>query len=418
MNFKISRYLAPRSLPELWSIIRECETFPTLLAGGTDILHNTLPPPTTQPIWLDLGRIPELQGVEIRDDQIWVGACTTYTHITRSTILAKYATALVTAAHGVDSWQLRNRITLGGTLAVGRFDATILPPLYALDARIICHNGTQERIVDIDDFCSAPGQTSLQEGEIVTGFCLPCQERYSVFLKASLHSTRPNAKVSVAVSAVFQDENFRQVRIALGAVAPQVLRATVAEGLLEGQPLHLPLLERVADEARRVSRPTSDIHSSARYRKWLVGILTSRAFHQIIEQTQQEQTNRESSDANTESTTTKENTPESNETPQNETSENNEASSNNEAPESSATSESIAASDTSEASGSASNTHDSHEETIPQAPSGEGTSSEAADTPNEAKAQDMSSAPDDTTSDDQAQTDTNEPKPAPEATKE
>ncbi|HAA54502.1 MAG TPA: hypothetical protein DCE42_07080 [Myxococcales bacterium] len=279
MNLSIEHYIAPKTLGDLWAYLHQQDTPTGFLYGGLDLFPHTTQhtPPTT---WIDLTRITELASIEEHEGHIAIGASTTYTSLCHTPLLQRHAHALVQAASCVQSWQMRNRITIGETIALASSEACILPALYALNASVKLEDGYKERTLPISEYLQ---MTERNPKEVLTAIILPKQAIHSVFLMRGLHNNLPMAKVSVAVSCIIQEGVYRQVRIALGAVSSKIIRAVTAEGLMEGQPItHLPLIDRAADEARRAARPSSDIYSNARFRKWIVGILTSRAFQMMI----------------------------------------------------------------------------------------------------------------------------------------
>ncbi len=280
----IEHYCAPNSLKQLWALMQELKSPPVFLAGGTELLRHHNHKHSLPEVWVDLQQLPELSGIDEIEDHVVVGANTTCAQLADSSLLQFYATALANAAQQFGTCQVRNRCTIGGLIARGGMEADVVPTLYALNAKIVCSNGQEERLLDCDEFFLEPKSTACQEKEIILGLHIPKTQRHSIFLKRSSTGSRSPAKVSVAIAMSFEENHFKQVRIAIGAAGPMVQRATTAEGLLEGQPIdYLPLLERVAYEVRRSARPTSDPISNARYRKWSVGILTLQALHQLIE---------------------------------------------------------------------------------------------------------------------------------------
>lgn len=288
MSLDISRYVAPKHLRQLWKIVAKAEQ-PPLFYAGDDLLllqakRRSLgsEPPRT---WVDLTRLSELKGIKETSEGIWIGASTTYNEIAEHPLVMDHARALQMSAQQVGAWQVRNRNTIGGYASRGAKEADLLPALYVLGATIICHNGTTERRLSCEEFYKDTKAIALQENEIITGFFIPIRGRQSVYLKLTTSAPRCPAKVSIAVSLNIHNENYSQIRFALGAVGPKILRATSAEGLLEGQPIaDTTLLSRVADEVRRAALPASDQLSSARYRKWGIGILAVQALQQIADE--------------------------------------------------------------------------------------------------------------------------------------
>lgn len=288
MPLNISSYTAPQSLKELWQLLQQSSTSPILLSGGIELLLRAREGyiPSHRP-WIDLTTIPELCGVRQIGSMLWIGASTTYSQLASNPLVQQHATALSMSAAQLGSWQIRNRSTLGGNASRGGSEADMLPSLYALNARMVCNDGQTERQLPCEEFYTGPQQTALNDREVLTGVLIPIEHRYSVFLKLKSRTVRSTAKVSLAMSLYIHNEHYSQACIALGAVSPSVVRARSAEGLLEGQPIaHTALLDRVADEIRRAANPITDLRSSARYRKWSVGILAKRSLALLLKQHQ------------------------------------------------------------------------------------------------------------------------------------
>lgn len=280
----IERYHAPISMEEFHHLVQSLSSPPVYLGGGTELLRSLHSTQREEPaVWIDLMRIPDLQGITEDDQFLRIGATTTCTQMAQDPLLEQYAEALRQAAQQYGSWQLRNRCTLGGLVSQGGSEADVIPALFALDAQIVCSNGRDERTFDCEDFFCETDTNILNDKEIVHTILIPKTLRSSVFLKQRSQGIRSPAKVSVALAATFEAHNFNQVRIAVGAVGPVTFRVTAAEGLLEGQPVdYYPLLERAVNEIRRAARPASDDVSNARYRKWCVGVLARKGIRELI----------------------------------------------------------------------------------------------------------------------------------------
>jgi len=140
-----------------------------------------------------------------------------------------------------------------------------------------------ERAVPITEFWTGPGRTVLSPSEMVTSVHLPVphEDTRSFYYKLAVRKAMDLAMVGVAVTAVPRNGGFDRARIALGAVAPIVLRATDAEALVTGRSLSDDLIEQAAQQAMQISRPISDQRASAEYRRAMVGALTRRALREL-----------------------------------------------------------------------------------------------------------------------------------------
>jgi CO/xanthine dehydrogenase FAD-binding subunit len=254
------------------------------MAGGLDILRRNQHALFSTANLVDLTDIPEMSAITQCEHVLCVGATATCTQIAEHPLVQKFAPALAIATGQFGTWQIRNRCTLGGLILHGGGESHLLPVLYALNAKIVCLNDQDTRKFTCEEFFPVPQQTALSSGEVISAIELPLTQRYSTFLKRLSQSPYHPPKISVAIAFAISDEQFNQVRIAVGTPGSLVMRATQTEGLLEGQPIdYVPLLLRVAKEVRRSARPASDEISNARYRKWSLGILTLRGLTKLLD---------------------------------------------------------------------------------------------------------------------------------------
>jgi CO/xanthine dehydrogenase FAD-binding subunit len=188
----------------------------------------------------------------------------------------------VDAARLVGSPQIRNRGTLGGNLANASPAGDSIPPLYVLDARVVLASADGTRAVPVAEFFTGPGQSLRAQHEIITAVELPVNgKRRSVFMRLGQRQALAISKVSIAVSLVLADETVRDVRIALGAVAPTVVRARRAEDALHGHRLENSVITAACAAAEADASPISDLRSNAGYRRAMCRELLSRALHHL-----------------------------------------------------------------------------------------------------------------------------------------
>ena len=158
--------------------------------------------------------------------------------------------------------------------------------------RLAEHNQAKLKIVDtagektmpIEDFYLGPGQTALGPGEIVAEVILPGLEPGTGGSYQHLVRTRADiSKVCVAVMVTMTDGACREARIALGAVAPTVVRAGSAEAILKGQKIDQNVIEAAARAAAKETNPITDIRSTAEYRKETTRVLVKRAITKAMD---------------------------------------------------------------------------------------------------------------------------------------
>lgn len=254
-----------------------------VLAGGTDLMVEVNRGVRTIGHVVAVDRIPELRGWSLegdRADVLRLGAGTTCTDLAEPA-LASLVPALAQAARTVGSPQIRNTATLGGNLATASPAGDTLPVLAALDAEIELQSAGGARRLPLDEFVTGVKANALIPGELITVIRVPVLEGPQEFLKVG---TRNAMVIAVTSLALVVDRPGRNIRVALGSVAPVPLRAVEAEVLvaerLDFENMASPdsdLVDRFADLVADAARPIDDHRSSAAYRRHAVRVLARRA---------------------------------------------------------------------------------------------------------------------------------------------
>src|SRR5438128_2270519 len=258
-------YLEPASTADACRMLADRDGRARVLAGGTDLIIQTQAGRYQPEALLYLGKLPELR--EIRFDPragLTVGAMATMREIELHPVIQARYPVLARGAAEVGSVQIRNLATLGGNMCNASPSADTSPSLLALDATVRIAGPGGERTVPITEFWMGPGRTVLEAGEIVTGVHLPVphENTRSFYYKLAVRKAMDLAMVGIAVTMVPRNGGFDQARIALGAVAPVVLRATEAEALVTGRAVTNDLIEQAAENAVEARRPMSDQRAS------------------------------------------------------------------------------------------------------------------------------------------------------------
>src|SRR6187200_2133435 len=196
------------------------------IAGGTDVMveiNMDLGRPETL---MDVSRLPELLEIRRENGSAFVGAGVTYARLMRE---LPELTALVQASRSVGSPQIRNRGTIGGNLGTASPAGDALPVLAAWDADVILGNaGGSTRSVSWDAFLTGVKRNALEPGELILGVRWVLPNGPGSFSKIG---TRNAMVIAVANLCLQVDEPSRSVRVALGSVAPTVVRGHDAETL-------------------------------------------------------------------------------------------------------------------------------------------------------------------------------------------
>ena len=233
-----------------------------IVAGGMTLIP-TLKQRLAQPSDLiDLGGIAELKGVKAEGAGITIGAMTTHADVARSAEVQKAIPALAALAGGIGDPQVRNRGTIGGSVANSDPAADYPAAVLALGATI----RTNKREIKADDFFKGMFETALQDGEIITAIHFPKPDKagYSKF---------PNPASRYAIVGVFVAKAGSGVRVAVTGAGPCAFRSKDLEGALAAS--------FTPDAAKAVKIKAdgfnTDLHATAAYRAHLVSVMASRA---------------------------------------------------------------------------------------------------------------------------------------------
>ncbi len=254
------------------------------IAGGTDLMVAVNFDAIRPELMIDLTRLPELGTWDLEDGVLFVGAGMTYSRIIRELPQMR---ALAQASRSVGSPQIRNRGTLGGNLGTASPAGDSLPVLAVHDAEVVLvAAGGRERSVPWDEFLVGVKRTSLEPHELILGARWRPLGGPESFSKVG---TRNAMVIAVASLCFALDPLTRTARVALGSVAPTVIRAPEAEAFLgeameragawddPSASLSEEVVEGFAERVAASARPIDDIRGSAAYRRRAVGVLARRA---------------------------------------------------------------------------------------------------------------------------------------------
>jgi CO/xanthine dehydrogenase FAD-binding subunit len=259
---------APRNLADtLARMAREPGAWKPF-AGGTDLMVLLEAGKLQHRKFLSIWKLPELRGIQITPTHITLGGLTTYSEIRSREQLAREFPLLCRAAAETGSIATQNRGTIGGNIANASPAADSPPALLVYDAELelVSTNGT--RWVPYHGFWKGYKQIDLREQELIRGIRLPREKAgwQHFYRKVGTRRAQAISKVCFAGAARMESSRIAEVRIALGSVAPTVLRAIQTEKILLGE-IPAPAVLRAAQEtlAHEIT-PISDIRSTAQYR--------------------------------------------------------------------------------------------------------------------------------------------------------
>jgi carbon-monoxide dehydrogenase medium subunit len=259
-------YRRPESLAELRVLLKSDEES-VVLAGGQTLIPTLKQRLASPDAIVDLKGIAGIDAIEIVDHELVIGALARHASVAASPLVQQTIPALATLADGIGDPQVRNRGTIGGSIANNDPAADYPAGLLGLGAKV----RTTERIVAADDFFTALFTTDLEPGEIVTSVAFPMPRR-AAYVKF------PNPASRYAIVGVFVADFPTQVRVAVTGAGPCVFRWRAAEEAL-GRHFAPGALDGLSVPASGLN---ADLHADASYRAHLVPVMTKRAIVQAL----------------------------------------------------------------------------------------------------------------------------------------
>ncbi|MEO6239154.1 MAG: xanthine dehydrogenase family protein subunit M [Vicinamibacterales bacterium] len=268
------QFVTPASLA---AVLDDLALYPAArpFAGGTDLMvvleAGHLPPGR----YVSLQNCRELLGIEEAAGAIAIGALVTYTEIGKSVLLAPRHSLLGLAARETGGLATQNRGTIGGNIANASPAADTPPALLAYDAQLELMSCGGTRRVPYADFHRGYKQMDLAPGELIARIHLPARQDgwRDYYRKVGTRRAQAIAKVSFAGAILMEEDRVKDVRIALGSVAPTVVRATLTEEMLRGKRLDAEALSVAEKALASEIAPIDDIRSNAHYRGRVAGNL-------------------------------------------------------------------------------------------------------------------------------------------------
>jgi CO/xanthine dehydrogenase FAD-binding subunit len=242
-----------------------------VFAGGSDLMvkHRTwsgVVPDLLDTILL-IGHLEQLQGITVKNNILKIGAGCTLTEILND---RRIPDCIKLPISQMASPSIRNIGTIGGNICNSSPAGDTLPMLYALDARLKIQSKNNTFSVGIADFITGPGQNKLKEDEILSQIIIPLPD-YNCCFYRKVGSRKANSisKLSFFGLAKANASHILEVKIAMGAVSPTVIRSLEAEILLKGTSRsQIPqLLDKILACYDNLLNPIDDLRSTREYRK-------------------------------------------------------------------------------------------------------------------------------------------------------
>ena len=270
------RWFQPASLDEALEMLRD-EGPLTPLAGCTDLYVALNFGTLTDDRFVNLWGLDPLRRIGLRSGVLSIGALATYTDLMRSGAVRRYVPMLAAAARAIGGVQIQNRGTIGGNVANGSPAGDTLPVLAAADAVVVLRGGNDTRRVPITRFYTGYRRSVRRPDELIVAFEIPPLRGRQWFRKVGTRAAQAISKVVMAGVAPSRTRGRgpgagRAIRLALGSVAPTVMRASKTEAAL----MSGASVEEAQHVLMQEIAPIDDLRSTAEYRRRVAANLLAR----------------------------------------------------------------------------------------------------------------------------------------------
>lgn len=284
-------YYSPASLDEALALLAEHGERARIVAGGTDLIIELDRGVRQIEQVIDITRIQGLDQIRIEEDTAHLGPLVTHNQAANDETIQARAFPLAQACWEVGAPQLRNRGTIAGNLITASPANDTISPLVALGASVTLQSAARgKRTLLLEDLYHGVRKTDLRPDEMLVDIVVPLLKpnQRATFLKLALRRAQAISVINLAVVLTGADDSrdaFRlpvsEARIALGSVAPTIIRAPEAEKVLIGSRLTESEIGRAAALAASAASPIDDVRGPAEYRSRMIGVLLARGLRAL-----------------------------------------------------------------------------------------------------------------------------------------
>jgi aerobic carbon-monoxide dehydrogenase medium subunit len=271
-------YACPTSISEAVALLSSHDGEAKPLAGGQSLVPMLAFRVASPSLLVDLRKLAELRQIKIAQDGVTLGAMVRWRDILEDARLKTAHPLLVAAVEHVAHYQIRNRGTVGGSIAHADPAAEMPGIVVTCEAQIAVMGKAGARTIAADDFFRGPLMTALNPDEILTEIRLPewpAKRRFGF-----QEFARRRGDFAMAAAAVFYDDDngkARNAHVGVIGVADRPLRLPSVEAVINGQKIDDAVIAKAEAAASAAVNPADDIHASGAYRKALVGVMVERA---------------------------------------------------------------------------------------------------------------------------------------------
>ena len=269
-------YTAPESLQDAISALSQGGEDAKLLAGGHSLIPLMKLRLAAPSLLIDMRKVPGLAGIE-RENGSWrIGALTHHTELEHTVELGLIAQAAGTIADP----QVRNRGTIGGSLAHGDPAADLPAVMMVCDATVTLQGPGGQRTVAAGELFKDYLETAVAPDEVLTEIRFPALDGWGYDYQKFNRRSEDWAMVAVSVVVKKSGDTCEDVRVGLTHMSSVPLRATAVEDALRGQSLSAENIAKAAEQAAEGTDPPGDLNASPEYKRHLARVLTRRALEQ------------------------------------------------------------------------------------------------------------------------------------------
>lgn len=286
--YDIENYYNAKTIAEAVELLNE-HPEARIISGGSDVLIKIREGKMAGTSLVCIRDIKEIRGVTLMESgDIYIGAGTTFSHITNDPIIQEHIPVLGEAVDQVGGPQVRNIGTIGGNICNGAVSADSAPTVFSLNAMLRIADGKGGRMVPVKDFYLGPGRVDLHQGEVLTHVVIPAKEYqgyHGHYIKYSMRNAMDIATLSCSVvsKADMEKNILEDVRITFGVAAPVPCRCLETEEALKGMPIGEELYQKAEELVRAEINPRDSWRASKDFRIQIGGEIAKRALIRTIE---------------------------------------------------------------------------------------------------------------------------------------
>lgn len=272
-------YVAPETLGEAVALLAKHPNDAKIIAGGQSLLPIMAFRLAAPALLVDIGKIPDLRGIRVEEDGLHLGPLVRWCDLEKSADVVKHQPLLRQAVANIAHYQIRNRGTVGGSLAHADPAAEFPCVAVTCDAVVTLYGSSGLRKVAANDFIVGELETALKPDEVITDIHFPVwpSSRRSAFVEFS----KRRGDFALGGVAAYLDLNpdgtVSACAVGMMGASSRAQRLPTIEALISGTRLDAGLIESARAAASELVDPQHDIHASKDYRKALIGTLVARA---------------------------------------------------------------------------------------------------------------------------------------------